>query len=238
MIEAAEADLELDPAAASGRCAATRRPRWAGRRSPGGPGPDGLAADVEFKPAQPTFPFGAHVAVVEVDTETGKATWLRHVTVDDAGRVLNPVLAEGQRHGGIAQGVAQALLEEVRYDAGRQPADQHAGRLRRDHCDRAAVVRAGSSETPTTVNPLGVKGIGEAGTIGVTPAVLNAVIDAVVPPRRPAHRHASHAAPGVGRDHEARAPVKVTMTVNGAEVAADVEDRAAARCTSCVRRPG
>ena len=78
-------------------------------------------ASVEFKGDHPTFPFGAHVAVVEVDTETGKVRHIRHVTVDDAGPVLNPVLAEGQRHGGIAQGAAQALCEEVRYDADGNP---------------------------------------------------------------------------------------------------------------------
>ena len=127
----------------------------------------------------PTFPFGAHVSVVEVDTETGKATLLRHVTVDDAGPVLNPVLAEGQRHGGIAQGAAQALLEEVLYDADGNP-------LTSTLADYAAITAAelpsyelATSETPTALNPLGVKGIGEAGTIGSTPAIQNAVVDAV-----------------------------------------------------------
>jgi len=117
--------------------------------------------------------------VVEVDTETGKATLVRHVTVDDAGRILNPVLAEGQRHGGIAQGVAQALLEEVRYDPDGNP-------LTSTLVDYAAITATElpsfelvASETPTPINPLGAKGIGEAGTIGSTPAVLNAVIDAV-----------------------------------------------------------
>jgi len=142
-------------------------------------GPDGLAADARFDASAPTFPFGAHLAVVEVDTETGKATLVRHVTVDDAGRILNPVLAEGQRHGGIAQGAAQALLEEVRYDADGNP-------LTSTLVDYAAITATElpsfelvASETPTTINPLGAKGIGEAGTIGSTPAVLNAVIDAV-----------------------------------------------------------
>ena len=160
----------------------------------------------------------------EVDTETGKATLVRHVTVDDAGRVLNPVLAEGQRHGGIAQGVAQALLEEVRYDPDGNPL---TGTL----ADYAAITATElpsfelvEMETPTTVNPLGVKGIGEAGTIGATPAALSAVVDAVAAPRRPAHRHAGHAAPGMDRDQRGSL-VKVTMTVNGAEVAAEVEDR-------------
>jgi carbon-monoxide dehydrogenase large subunit len=119
------------------------------------------------------------VSVVEVDTETGQVTLLRHVTVDDAGPVLNPVLAEGQRHGGIAQGAAQALLEEVLYDADGNP-------LTSTLADYAAITATElpsfellASETPTTVNPLGVKGIGEAGTIGATPAIQNAVIDAL-----------------------------------------------------------
>jgi carbon-monoxide dehydrogenase large subunit len=179
LLEASEADLELD----------LSRGVWQVRGDPdtalswaavaGQAGPAGLAADVEFKPDSPTFPFGAHVAVAEVDTETGKATLLRHITVDDAGRVLNPVLAEGQRHGGIAQGVAQALLEEVRYDPDGNPL---TGTL----ADYAAITATElpsfelvGMETPTTVNPLGVKGIGEAGTIGATPAALSAVVDAV-----------------------------------------------------------
>jgi aerobic carbon-monoxide dehydrogenase large subunit len=104
---------------------------------------------------------------------------IRHVTADDAGIVVNPVLAEGQRHGGIAQGVAQALLEEMIYDADGNPL---TGTL----ADYAAITAAElpsfelvQSETPTDINPLGVKGIGEAGTIGATPAVQNAVVDAV-----------------------------------------------------------
>jgi len=179
MIEASEADLELD----------TARGTWQVRGDPATAlgwgqiaqraGPEGLAADARFEASAPTFPFGAHLAVVEVDTETGKATLARHVTVDDAGRILNPVLAEGQRHGGIAQGVAQALLEEVRYDADANP-------LTSTLVDYAAITAPElpsfelvASETPTSINPLGAKGIGEAGTIGSTPAVLNAVIDAV-----------------------------------------------------------
>ena len=151
---------------------------------------------------------------------------MRHVTVDDAGRVLNPVLAEGQRHGGIAQGVAQALLEEVRYDPDGNP-------LTSTLADYAAITATElpsfelvAMETPTTVNPLGVKGIGEAGTIGATPAALSAVVDAV------AHlgvRHIDMPATPLRvwtAINEAKgAPVKVTMTVNGAAVAAEVEDR-------------
>jgi aerobic carbon-monoxide dehydrogenase large subunit len=178
MMEASEADLELD----------TDSGLWQVRGDPGSSrtwadvaghaGAEGLTAFVHHT-AVPTFPFGSHVAVAEVDTETGKATLVRHVTVDDAGTVLNPVLTEGQRHGGIAQGVAQALLEEMVYDADGNPL---TGTL----ADYAAISAAELpsfellvSETPATINPLGAKGIGEAGTIGATPAMQNAVIDAV-----------------------------------------------------------
>ena len=134
---------------------------------------------MSFTADMPTFPFGAHVAVVEVDTETGKVTVLRRVTVDDAGPVLNPLLAEGQRHGGIAQGAAQALLEEVVYDADGNPLTSTLRGLRGHHRGRSAQLRAGGQRDADQLNPLGAKGIGEAGTIGSTPAVQNAIIDAL-----------------------------------------------------------
>ena len=179
LMEASEADLELD----------TGRGLWQVRGDPASArtwaevaehaGAEGLTASVNYTEGAPTFPFGSHVAVAEVDTETGKATLVRHVTVDDAGTVLNPVLAEGQRHGGIAQGVAQALLEEVIYDADANP-------LTASLADYAAITATElpsfellTSETPAAANPLGFKGIGEAGTIGATPAMQSAVVDAV-----------------------------------------------------------
>jgi aerobic carbon-monoxide dehydrogenase large subunit len=179
LMEASEADLELD----------TERGVWQVRGDPATSqtwadvaahaGSGGLEASANFTEGQPTFPFGTHLAVAEVDTETGKARLIRHVTVDDAGTVVSPLLAEGQRHGGIAQGVAQALLEEMVYDADGNPV---TGTL----VDYAIITAAElpsfellSSETPTTINPLGVKGIGEAGTIGATPATQNAIINAV-----------------------------------------------------------
>jgi aerobic carbon-monoxide dehydrogenase large subunit len=179
LLEASEADLELDP----------ERGEWQVRGDPATArgwaelaalaGPDGLSADVRYTSDQPTFPFGAHLAVVEVDVETGKVTLLRHVTVDDAGTLVNPVLAEGQRHGGIAQGVAQALLEEVRYDADGNPLTATLADYVAITATELPSFELAASETPTTVNSLGVKGIGEAGTIGATPAVQNAVVDAV-----------------------------------------------------------
>jgi carbon-monoxide dehydrogenase large subunit len=140
-----------------------------------------LAAETDFQAAQPTFPFGAHVAVVEVDTETGSVELMQLVAVDDAGTIINPLVAEGQVHGGVAAGIAQALYEEVRYDEDGNP--QHANLV--TYCLPAASDLPGFKrvpmETPTPVNPLGAKGIGESGTIGSTPAVHNAVIDALKP---------------------------------------------------------
>ena len=126
-----------------------------------------------------TFPFGTHVAVAEVDTETGKATLRRMITVDDAGFVLNPLLAEGQRHGGIAQGAAQAFLEEVVYDADGNPLTTSFADYPFLSATEVPSFELADMATPTTYNPLGVKGLGEAGTIGATPAVQNAIIDAV-----------------------------------------------------------
>ena len=140
-----------------------------------------LSAEVDFQAAQPTFPFGAHVAVVEVDTETGRVELKRIVAVDDAGRIINPLVAEGQVHGGVAAGIAQALYEEMAYDEHGNPL--HGNLV--TYCIPAAselpAIEVVGMETPTPVNPLGVKGIGESGTIGATPAVHNAVIDALSP---------------------------------------------------------
>ncbi len=158
-----------------------------------------------FAAAGATFPFGTHVAVAEVDTETGKVVLRRMVTVDDAGVVLNPLLAEGQRHGGIAQGAAQAFLEEVLYDADGNPLTTSFADYPILSATEMPSFELADMATPTSYNPLGAKGIGEAGTIGSTPAVQNAVIDAVAhlgvrhidmptTPRRvwQAIRHAAH----------------------------------------------
>jgi carbon-monoxide dehydrogenase large subunit len=103
----------------------------------------------------------------------------RVVTVDDAGTVMNPLLAEGQRHGGIAQGAAQALLEEVVYDADGNPLTSSFADYAIVTATEVPTFELAGMETPTTYNPLGAKGIGEAGTIGSTPAVQNAIVDAV-----------------------------------------------------------
>src|SRR6266540_4202262 len=140
-----------------------------------------LSAEVTFEMDGSTYPFGTHVAVVEVDVETGLVRLVRHVAVDDSGRLLNPLLAEGQVHGGIAQGAAQALLEEVRYDA---DGNNLTGNLASYSMPSAAELPSFDTarmETPSPLNPLGAKGIGESGAIGSTPAVHNAVVDALAP---------------------------------------------------------
>jgi len=132
-----------------------------------------------FEAKGATFPFGAHVAVVDVDTESGKATLKRIIAVDDAGTVINPLLCEGQRHGGLAQGAAQALLEEVLYDADGNPNTTTFADYPIVSATELPSFELIDMATPTPYNPLGAKGIGEAGTIGSTPAVHNAVVDAV-----------------------------------------------------------
>ncbi len=137
----------------------------------------GLRVDHDSAPPGPTFPFGAHVAVVEVDTEIGAVSLTRLVAVDDAGTVINPLLAEGQRHGGLAQGAAQALLEEFLYDADGNPVTANLADYPMVSATELPSFELVPMETPTPVNPLGAKGIGESGTIGSTPAVQNAVVD-------------------------------------------------------------
>jgi carbon-monoxide dehydrogenase large subunit len=138
-----------------------------------------LVVDTTFQAASSTFPFGAHVAVVEVDTETGKVTVKRVITVDDAGVLLNPMIVEGQRHGGIAQGVGQALCEEMVYDPDGNPVTSNFADYTFISAAELPSFELVPMETPTNANPLGAKGIGESGTIGATPAVQSAVVDAL-----------------------------------------------------------
>ena len=138
-----------------------------------------LSAESDFTPVMPTFPFGAHLAVVEVDTETGHTRLTRLVALDDAGKLINPLLAEGQVHGGIAQGVAQALFEAVRYSDDGQPQTTNFADYLVISAAELPSFEVVHMETPTFANPLGAKGVGESGTIGAIPAVYNAVIDAL-----------------------------------------------------------
>jgi carbon-monoxide dehydrogenase large subunit len=141
----------------------------------------GLRAEGVYREPASTFPFGAHVAVVEVDTATGDVRLLRYVAVDDCGRVLNPALVEGQVHGGLVQGIAQALYEEVRYDGDGNPITSTLTTYAMPSAAELPRFETMRTETPTSVNPLGAKGIGESATIGSTPAVQNAVVDALAP---------------------------------------------------------
>src|SRR5438477_5464606 len=141
----------------------------------------GLSATYFFEPKNFTFPFGTHICVVEIDKETGETKIVRYVAVDDCGKVINPLLVDGQVHGGIVQSIGQALYEEVVYD--------EQGQLITGELMDYAIPRASQlpwfeldrTETPSPVNPLGVKGVGEAGTIGATPAIVNAIVDALSP---------------------------------------------------------
>jgi carbon-monoxide dehydrogenase large subunit len=146
--------------------------------------PDGMEPGLQFTrvfdPPNFTFPFGTHVAAVDVDMDTGKVTLVKYVSVDDCGNVVNPLLVNGQVQGGVAQGAAQALWEEIVYD-------NETGQLVTGSLGDYAAVRAGGlptienhrTVTVSPSNPLGVKGIGEAGTIGSVPTVANAVGDAL-----------------------------------------------------------
>lgn len=138
-----------------------------------------LASEIDFDAHQSTFPFGAHIAVVDVDIETGETKLLRHIAVDDCGRIINPMMVTGQQHGGIAQGAAQALFEEVAYDDDGNPITNTLATYCIPSAAEFPMFETHNTVTPSPRNRLGVKGVGESGTIGSTPAIQNAVIDAV-----------------------------------------------------------
>ena len=138
-----------------------------------------LAYRGDFEQKSATFPFGAHVSIVEVDTETGKVTSIGHIAVDDCGRVLNPLVVEGQQHGGIAQGIAQAILEEFSYDAYGNPRNSSLAEYLVPSAAELPSFVVANTQTPSPHNPIGAKGIGESATVGSTPAVQNAIVDAL-----------------------------------------------------------
>jgi aerobic carbon-monoxide dehydrogenase large subunit len=141
----------------------------------------GLEETAFYDPDDFLWPFGAHAAVVDVDVETGKVTLVRYIAVDDCGRVINPLLVEGQIHGGIAHGVGQALYEQIVYSADGQLATGTFVDYALPTAAELPSFETDRTETPTSINELGVKGVGEAGTIGCTPAITNAVVDALRP---------------------------------------------------------
>lgn len=138
-----------------------------------------LSSDTDFKSASETYPFGSHLGVVEIDPATGAIELVRYVTMDDCGKVINPLLVEGQVHGGIAQGVGQALLEHAQYDAIGNLVSGTLMDYTLPRADNFPRFETNRTETPTPLNPLGIKGIGEAATIGSTPTIVNAVVDAL-----------------------------------------------------------
>ena len=141
----------------------------------------GLEATSFFDPSNFTFPFGTHIAVVEVDADTGQVTLKRYIAVDDVGNVINPMIVEGQVHGGIAQGVGQALFEGAEFDDNGQLLTGSLMNYGLPKAHQLPFFELDRTVTPSPVNPLGVKGVGEAGTIASTPAVVNAVLDALSP---------------------------------------------------------
>ena len=153
---------------------------WTAHDLPDGMEP-GLESSSVYDPTNFSWPAGTHVAVVEVDTETGSVDLRRYVAVDDVGRVINPMIVDGQIHGGIAQGIAQALFEEAVYD---DDGNLLTGSMLNYIVPTAAELPSfelDRTETPSPTNPLGVKGVGETGTIASPPAVMNAVVDALSP---------------------------------------------------------
>jgi carbon-monoxide dehydrogenase large subunit len=143
----------------------------------------GLEAVAYFDPPNLVWPFGTHIAVVEVDAETGDAQIQKYVAVDDCGNIINPMIVDGQIHGGVVQAIAQALYEEVVYD-------EESGQLKTGTMTDYMIPTANEvtfpflvdkTITPSPTNDLGVKGIGEAGTIAASPAVINAIVDALSP---------------------------------------------------------
>jgi carbon-monoxide dehydrogenase large subunit len=140
---------------------------------------DPLSIEHDFKQGGSTFPFGAHVAVVEVDTDTGRVVPLRHIAVDDCGTILNPMLVDGQVHGGLASGISQALWEHFVYDDDGNPLTSTLAEYPMPSAAEFPSFEASHTQTPSPLNPLGAKGIGESATVGSTPAVQNAVVDAL-----------------------------------------------------------
>jgi carbon-monoxide dehydrogenase large subunit len=141
----------------------------------------GLDEIVFYEPTGLSTPNGAHAAVVEVDTDTGEVQILDYVGIDDVGNLINPLLAEGQVHGGVAQGIGQALYEGAEYDASGQLVTGSLLDYTFPKADQIPRMRVGFEITPSPTNPLGVKGLGEAGCIAAPPVIVSAVCDALAP---------------------------------------------------------
>ena len=172
----------------------------------------GLEASSFFEPENFTFPFGTHIVAVEVDRDTGQVAIKKYVAVDDCGPQINPLLVEGQVQGGIAHSIGQVLFEQTIYDENGQLL---TGEFMDYAMPRAADIPdyiLGSTVTPSPVNPLGIKGVGEAGTIGATPAIANAVLDALEPLGHHASRFAADARARLAGD---QSEARLAATANG-----------------------
>ena len=188
LLEADTSDIVVAPGGLAPAGVPARTVSWAELAAaaaaddlPHGVEPGGLAAETDFNQGEASYPFGAHLSVVEIDSDTGETRALRHVAVDDCGRILNPVLVEGQVHGGVATGISQALYEETTYDVDGNPRNTNFADYAIPAASELPRIETAHTETPTPLNPLGAKGIGESGTIGSTPAVQAAVLDALAP---------------------------------------------------------
>ncbi|MHB1486110.1 MAG: xanthine dehydrogenase family protein molybdopterin-binding subunit [Acidimicrobiales bacterium] len=188
LLEAAEADIEFNEGTFSVKGSPEAKTTiqdvalatFAAHDLPEGMEPT-LDSDFVFDPENFSFPHGTHLCAIEVDTETGRSSIRTYVCVDDVGSVINPLIVEGQVHGGLAQGIAQALYEEAIYDSeGNLVTGTMVDYLLPSAADLPTFI-TDRTETPATSNPLGVKGVGEAGTIASTPAVINAIVDALRP---------------------------------------------------------
>ena len=175
LLEASVDDIVLTAGAFHVAGVPTRSLGWADVAASTG----GLKEEADLGPMPATFPFGTHISVVEVDADTGQVKIVRHISCDDAGVIVNPLIVDGQVHGGVASGIAQALMEEIRYDEAGNPVTSNLADYAFISSAELPSFERISQETPTPHNPLGAKGIGEAGTIGATPAVHNAVVDAL-----------------------------------------------------------
>ena len=180
MFEAAPEDIVVsaEGRSASPGCRAERSAGPRSRRPPTAKG-EPLLVEHDTQQAGSTFPFGAHVSVVEVDTETGRVVPVRHFAVDDCGLIVNPLLVDGQVHGGLASGIAQALWEQYLYDEDGNPLTTTLADYAMPSAAELPSFSVAHTETPSPLNSIGAKGIGESATVGSTPAVQNAVVDAL-----------------------------------------------------------
>ena len=179
LLEAAPEDVVAVPGGLSVAGVPARGLTW-GELAAAAPSGE-LRAEDDFAQEHGTYPFGAHLAVVAVDVETGRVTLERLVAVDDCGTVVNPMIVAGQVHGGLAQGAAQALFEEVRFDATGNPSTATLADYGMPSAAELPSFELGETVTPSPRNPLGMKGVGESGSVGATAAIQNAVVDALRP---------------------------------------------------------